>query len=414
MKVLTRTLLRAHVGPFLFAFFALSGVVLVNTLARQLAELAGRGLPARVVGEFVLLSLPANVALTAPMAVLVAVLYTFSQMTMENEITALKASGIDQRRLGVPLLVAGLLGAAGLAWFNDRVLPEANHRWRLLMNDIARTSPLLVVQEQTLTPIPSLDGRTRYVLRADRIDATGNRLWGVTIYDLSDPALARTIYADSGRMAFNAARTDLFLTLFDGQLRQVRWDDTAAFQQLQFRRQLLRVPNVADTLRRTREDQSWRGDRELTVPMLRARIDSLRSELRGVRASDPAAGLRRRLLARQIRELEVELHKKYAIAAAAVVFVLIGVPFATRFPRGGVGMVIAVSLTVFSLYYVALIGGETLGDEGYVPPLWAMWGIDVVLGVLGLVGWWRLGWERVTPRGGGGLPLWWRRLGRGG
>jgi len=181
MKVLTRTLLRAHVGPFLFAFFALSGVVLVNTLARQLAELAGRGLPARVVGEFVLLSLPANVALTAPMAVLVAVLYTFSQMTMENEITALKASGIDQRRLGVPLLVAGLLGAAGLAWFNDRVLPEANHRWRLLMNDIARTSPLLVVQEQTLTPIPSLDGRTRYVLRADRIDATGNRLWGVTL-----------------------------------------------------------------------------------------------------------------------------------------------------------------------------------------------------------------------------------------
>ena len=108
MSILTRYLLRAQIGPLLFAFVALTGVVLINTLARSLADLAGKGLPARVFLEFFVLSLPANVALTLPMSVLVAVLYTFSQMAAENEITALRASGIDLRRLVLPLL-----GAAG-------------------------------------------------------------------------------------------------------------------------------------------------------------------------------------------------------------------------------------------------------------------------------------------------------------
>src|SRR5690349_17041740 len=99
MKVLTRYLLRSHLAPFFFAFLALTGVVLINTLARELANLAGKGLDTEVFVEFFVLSLPANIALTLPMSVLVAVLYTFSQFAAENEITALKASGIDLRRM---------------------------------------------------------------------------------------------------------------------------------------------------------------------------------------------------------------------------------------------------------------------------------------------------------------------------
>ncbi|HEU0077056.1 MAG TPA: LptF/LptG family permease, partial [Longimicrobiaceae bacterium] len=133
MKILTRYLLRAHVGPFLFAFLALTGVITINTLARRLAELAGKGLPLDVVFRFFVLSLPATIALTFPMAVLVSVLYTFSQLTADNEVTALKASGIDLKRLLLPVFVAAALIAGGMVWFNDRVLPESNHRWSQLM-----------------------------------------------------------------------------------------------------------------------------------------------------------------------------------------------------------------------------------------------------------------------------------------
>jgi lipopolysaccharide export system permease protein len=87
----------------------------------------------------------------------------------------------------------------------------------------------------------------------------------------------------------------------------------------------------------------------------------------------------------------VEVHKKWAIAAACVVFVLIGVPAALRFPRGGVGLVVGLSMVVFTIYYVGLIGGEALGNRSLIPPIWAMWGPDIVFSMVGLVWLWQIG-----------------------
>jgi lipopolysaccharide export LptBFGC system permease protein LptF len=101
----------------------------------------------------------------------------------------------------------------------------------------------------------------------------------------------------------------------------------------------------------------------------------------------------------QIREFQVEIQKKYSIATATLVFVLIGIPIALRFPSGGIGMVIAVSLGIFGIYYVGLIGGETLGDAGYVPPAVAMWMTNAVFGTLGLIGFLKLGREQGSGRG---------------
>ena len=67
---------------------------------------------------------------------------------------------------------------------------------------------------------------------------------------------------------------------------------------------------------------------------------------------------------RTMNQYDVEIHKKFALAVACIVFVLLGAPIALRFPRGGVGVVIGVSLAVFGLYYVGLIAGETLADDG--------------------------------------------------
>jgi hypothetical protein len=75
----------------------------------------------------------------------------------------------------------------------------------------------------------------------------------------------------------------------------------------------------------------------------------------------------------------VEIHKKYAIAFACIVFLLLGPPLALRFPRGGVGMVIAASVGIFFLYWVGLIVGEELGDGGQVNPVVAMWTPNAIL-----------------------------------
>jgi lipopolysaccharide export system permease protein len=88
----------------------------------------------------------------------------------------------------------------------------------------------------------------------------------------------------------------------------------------------------------------------------------------------PSAYSQRLRSARQRAAIyEVEIQKKLAISAACVIFALLGMPLAIRYPRGGVGLVIGTSLAVFSVYYVGLIGGEELGDRLFVPPFFAMW-----------------------------------------
>ncbi len=80
----------------------------------------------------------------------------------------------------------------------------------------------------------------------------------------------------------------------------------------------------------------------------------------------------------------MEIHKKFSLAVACVVFVLVGAPIALRFPRGGVGMVIGVSLAVFGLYYVGLIAGESLADKLILSPFWAMWLANVIFTITGI------------------------------
>jgi lipopolysaccharide export system permease protein len=447
MRILTRYLLRAHLGPFLFAFFALTGVVLINTLAKRLAELAGKGLPVGVILEFFVLALPAAVALTFPMAVLVAVLYTFSNFTAENEIMALKASGVDLRRLLVPLLVAAGVITGMMVWFNDRVLPESNFRWSQLYLDIARKTPTLILAPQTLNRIaPSNATGQVFYMRAARIEPGTNRLWDVSIYDVTNPSMVRTIFADSGRALFNRAQTDLMMRLFDGHMREVSLDDPRVFRRIDFKEQRFGIPGVGNLLQPGGGGGAgYRGDREMTIGMLAAHIDTLardrRESLKRVReisARDlalvlpgakrtppkvaPSTGIispeagdarerarrtadelqasRRRAadLEREISDYQVEIHKKYSIAVASLVFVLVGVPLALRFGGGGIGMVIATSMIIFSVYYVGLIGGESLAGRGFVKPWLAMWIVNAVMAVVGVAGLATTGRESATGR----------------
>lgn len=447
MKILTRYLLRAHVGPFLFAFFALTGVVLINTLARRLAELAGKGLPMSAIGMFFVYALPATVALTFPMAVLVAILYTFATFTAENEITAMKAGGLDLKRLLLPLLaVAGIITAV-MIWFNDRILPEANHRWSQLFVEIARKTPTVALEPQTINKLaPQANSTQTYYLRAARIDPGSNRLWDVQIYDVSNPNVIRSIYADSGIAQFNAARTDMVLTLWHGHMREVPLDDPKTFRRMTFAQQKFGIPGIGTSFNLANQDPGYRGDREMTVGMLLARIDTLRrqrgDELTRLRKEGEAdlryalAGGRRpfsldsvrppiegrleeggvvsrtrrtaddmtatlgtvRNLEEQMRDYDVEVHKKYSIAVASLVFVLVGVPLALRFGGGGIGMVIASSMVIFAIYYVGLIGGEALAGRGYVTPLVAMWVVNAIMTVLGVAGLATMGRETATAR----------------
>jgi len=587
VKIINKYVLREHVGPLLFALTALTSLLLLNYIAKRFGDLVGKGLGWGVIGEFFMLSVPFTVAMTLPMAVLVSTLYAFSRLAAENEITALKASGVGMTRVLVPVLLGGTVMAAFMLFFNDQVLPRANHRLSTLQQDIARKKPTFALKSQTLNEVAP----GRLLLRADYVDQSTSWLRVVTIYDLSDPIRRRTIFADSGKMEL--VGDDLLLTLYDGHMLEVPKNEITQLQRLFYDVDRVRVRNVANSLNRSDSTNTYKGDREMSVcemqkefaeheldfevarytletalvsktrelttgatalalpstskmppsagvndgssqagytvvpagfkphstksiggvycallhkvskvkapPLVKsaramavpaggqaqqgqakqpaqssqqpapkpavpdtARLSPTRiltgdsavpapvppqsvppvsaapgsgvagdttppavvppaipsaaivpgavsypvphvsSAVGGLDAAATIEAARGRMVENRtsMNRYDVEIQKKFALSAACIVFILIGAPIALRFPRGGVGLVIGVSLVVFAIYYIGLIAGESLADRALLTPFWAMWAANVILTGVGLVLLVRMGREGATSRGG--------------
>jgi len=79
----------------------------------------------------------------------------------------------------------------------------------------------------------------------------------------------------------------------------------------------------------------------------------------------------------------VEIHKKYSIPFACLVFILIGAPLGIMARRGNMAVGLGLSLVFFVLYWAFLIGGEELADRLYISPFWAMWSANILLALAG-------------------------------
>ncbi|MGH7690212.1 MAG: LptF/LptG family permease, partial [Gemmatimonadaceae bacterium] len=268
MKILTKYVLKEHVGPFVFASTALTSLMLLQYIGKRLGDLVGKGLPWRVLAEFFVLSMPFTVAMTLPMAVLVAVLYAYSRMASENEITAMRANGVSMRTLLVPTLIAGAGVALVMLVFNDQVLSRANHQLAVLQNDIARTKPSFALKEQIINTVVD----QKLYLRASRIDRASQHMQGVVIYDVSNPARRRTIYADSGTLAFAENRTDLLMQLYDGWMVEVPTQQPGQLTRVFYASDLLTVPKVTNSFEATDADSATKSDREMTVCEMQKRF----------------------------------------------------------------------------------------------------------------------------------------------
>jgi lipopolysaccharide export system permease protein len=260
LRLLSRYLLRQLAAPFLFALGALTSLMLLSQVAKKFGALVGKGLPWGVIAEVFALSVPFIVAMTLPMAVLLAVLYAFSHLAADNEITAMRASGISVYQILAPVLAWGVFMAAFNFVFVDQVLPQTNAQLRGLLIDIGRKKPTFELREQVINEVPP----SQYFLRAGRIDAATGRLKDITIYDLGGESSRRIIYADSGLMAYAEGQTDLSLRLYDGAIHQYRPSDPTAFQLTYYKVDDIRVKNVFDELVRN-STETVRGDREMST-----------------------------------------------------------------------------------------------------------------------------------------------------
>jgi lipopolysaccharide export system permease protein len=167
VHLLRSYLLRQLAAPFTFALAALTSLMLLSQIAKKFGSLVGKGLPWTVIAEVFALSVPFIVAMTLPMAVLLAVLYAFSHLAADNEITAMRASGISVYQILIPVFAWGVFMSGFNFVFVDQVLPRSNARLRNLLIDIGRKKPTFELQEQVINEVPP----SQYFLR--RTGSTG-------------------------------------------------------------------------------------------------------------------------------------------------------------------------------------------------------------------------------------------------
>jgi lipopolysaccharide export system permease protein len=237
----------------------------------------GKGVALPIVLEVFLLSLGWMMALSVPMAVLVASLMTFGRMAQDSEITAMKASGLSFGQILLPATLASLLLAGGLLLYNDRVLPESNHRLATLFLDIHRKKPAIAIREGRFVNIQD------NTIHVRKLDPKTSRMEDVTINRTKDGKEFETIHARTGRMETSPDGNTLTLYLEDGEIHSIDERDRSRYNRLQFASHEIHIRGIGSEL--VRSEGKHKGDRDMSIAEMRERTRTIERDLSDTRES---------------------------------------------------------------------------------------------------------------------------------
>jgi lipopolysaccharide export system permease protein len=435
MAMLERYILRQLLGPFLLGIFVITFLLTMDFLFDYLDLFLGKGIDLFSVLRLFFLGLGWMLALSVPCGVLVGVLMTYGRMAQDNEIVALRASGLSPFVAVRPALAASVLVAVLLALFNNYVLPDMNHAFANLMLQVNKQRPTAEIQEGVF-----IDSFKGYNLFIGNLDEKTSNMEDVLIYDFSrKDSPSRTILARGGRLEYDAQHGILVLHLTDGEIHEADEERPAVYHKMDFQKQTLNIRGVREAIRRTQ--QRARGQREMSIGAMRAKIRDLSANytshlgkstqalekigissvtqlpgmtpkppwyaqvaaLVGWPARTPPAlpdsfwtperrsgaerakvnHLQAMAAAKKINQYWVEIHKKFSIPFACIIFALLGAPLGIRARRGGLAAGFF-SGAFFVFYYLCLVGGEQLADRKILAPWISMWLPNIVLGSLGI------------------------------
>ncbi len=424
LKIIDRYILKSHIGPFIFSFITLIFVLILQFFSTFADRFIGKGIGFSVIVELIMLQSAWMVGLAAPMAVLVAVVMAFGSLTTTSEMTVFRASGLSLYRLMIPVLLAGLLLSALVERFNNVVLPRTNYYAKSMMVDITRSKPAFGLTENAFSTL--VDGYSIFIRKSDdRL----KELYGIVIYDVTRPEYSTVVTAEKGRIDFTADYQYLVMTLYNGEIHQVRQPDHTISRNMSFGKQRFVFESSGFGFARSSGNRMRSGDNELSadelhlignefmtrmstsekrirkpLEQLAERIAQPRAEAHQTLPASPSVKAITRAASfvdQQLAQLDSELnniasnqtmynrymaawHKKYALSLACFVFVMVGAPLGVLARRGGFGAGAAISLTLFVVYWMIMIAGEKIAERGILDPMISMWLGNAVMVCIGL------------------------------
>jgi len=367
MKILAKYIIRQVVITLFFSLGVFTFVLLLGRMLKKLSEmLVNRHVSLESIGMFIVLLMPYVLSFTLPMALLAATLLTFGRMSADNEITAMRASGIGLGRVAAPVILLAAAMMCVSLYVNTTLAPRCRLAFRTLFLHVSTHQPEALIEEKTY--VKDFPGYVIYVFKKNK-----NVIEDITLYTLGAGGnVASSLRAQRGIITGKPAERKVLLELYHvrGEIRDPK--DPTDPRKIRPGITAEHYPVELDLGAVYQQTMTSRGVQELQMPELLAEIRHLQAK-----GLYPSVAL-------------MEAHQRVAGAVACVAFVLIGIPLGIKTSRRETSIPIAISLALSVAYYFTMVLANALRNKPHLFPEAILWMPNLVFELLGLWLLWRL------------------------
>ncbi len=350
MRVIDKYIIKEQSKIFFLAIFILFSVLMLEKVNFLSDLLLTQRAPVSMIARLLVYISPTFLTLAIPLAVLMSTLMSFSRLSAENEITAMRAGGISLYRLLAPALAMSVVAAGITLYLTVSLTHQGNLAFRQTVIEILQSNFNLDIKERKFySDFPG------FIIHVN--ENNDGILTGVFISDQRKQAKSKIIEARSGKLTPQADSEYMTMKLFDGVIHTIT--EGGAYRTISYNEYLL-VLDLSKKLAQPLEKEIP----HLSVPELRGKIASLESK--GMTAYAET----------------VAIYKKYSIPFGCLVLGLLGAPVGVMTHRRGKAGGFGAGVLLIVLNYLFLMVGEGLGSGGKIHPVIAMWGPNLVMGAI--------------------------------
>jgi len=354
MKILRGYIMNELLGAFAMSLAVFTFVLVMGNIVKLAELVIAKGVDLIYVIKLFAYLTPYLLSFSVPMSILTATLLCFGRLSSDNEITAMRASGISLYRMASPVIIIGLALSLGLLWMNDKVLPISHYQSRRTLAEIGIKKPTAFLEPGTF-----IKNFKDYIIFI--YDIKGNKLNGIRIYQPQKDKPVRTIIAKSGEFNVDTERQVIRLRLYNGSSDEPDFDNPTRFYKLNFKAYEVSL-NLKDYLPKIEKKPKDMSIAEIKEEIAKLKADSIED----------------------INSLKVEMYKKFSLAFSALVFVLMGIPLGITARRSERSVGFGMSLGIIIIYYALAVGCESISLRGTLEPAIAMWIPNILLLLFGI------------------------------
>jgi lipopolysaccharide export system permease protein len=356
-KIINRYIFKEVAFPFIIILLVLTFVLLMGKIMQIMDLVINKGVNVFSIARIIVFLLPSFMLFTIPIALLIAILIAMGRLSADNEITAIKTSGISLMQIFYPVAIASLITFILAVFISYFLVPQSNFATKRLLFNIAQQNASIGIKEKVFN-----SDFKDFLIYAEKIPVNRNYMEGVIISDNRMIGEQNTILAKRAILVSDAESMTVKLKLEDGSIHTVS-SDLKNYRKIDFKSYDINL-DLSTALANL--DESSKSSTEMTMAELLAKMKK--------------PGLEKAA----VRELAIEVHKKLSIPLSCIFFGLVAMPLGIRSHRSVKSRGFAVGLIVVASYYLLRIGGEALVETGYLSPAIGVWTPNFIFALVGI------------------------------